>query len=98
MSYIVSHHESYEPCGGHNNPDKEFESYDKARDYYNSLYAKYKAKADEHIKAFPKLYSEQHMKDDLWQELTGEMLDEWELAGFVFHENYTYHAIMLEEF
>ena len=97
MSYIVSHRANFEPSGHKNYPDKEFESYDDARNYYAEQWKKCRAKADEHIKAYPKLYESEAMKQDLFQDYPAESLDEWELAGFIFHENYAYHTWTLEE-
>ena len=97
MSYIVSHRATFEPSGHHNYPDKEFESYDDARNYYAEQWKKCRAKADEHIKAYPKLYESEAMKQDLFQDYPAESLAECELSGFIFHENYAYHIWTLEE-
>lgn len=95
MSYIVSHQAIYEPSGHHNYPDKEFESYDAARNYYSKKWNECRKLADEQIKAYPRLYESDVMKQDLFQDLTS--LDEWALAGFSFHKDYAYHIYVLEE-
>ena len=97
MSYIVSHCAQYEPSGHHNYPDKEFDSYDEARNYYSKKWNECKKKAEKHIKAYPELYATEAMKQDLFQDYPEESLDEWEIAGFIFHENYTYHIFELSE-
>lgn len=97
MSYIVSHRANFEPSGHHNYPDKEFDNYDDARNYFAKKWNECKKKADEHIKKFPNLYSTDAMKQDLFQDFPNDVLDEWTLAGFMFHENYAYHIYELEE-
>ena len=97
MSYIVSHRANYEPSGFYNYPDKEFENLDDARKYYDNERNKCLKESEKHIKDYPQLYADQYMRDDLFRDYTEDVLDEWTLAGFIFHENYAYHIWQLEE-
>lgn len=99
MEYIVSHRANYEPDGHHDYPDKRFDNLEEAQAYYNKQRDKYRKKADECIKEYPDLYAEQRMRDDLFMDNPEDTLEKWEyfgdIAGFIFHENYTYHHFEL---
>jgi len=98
MSYIVSHHASYEPSGHHNYPDKKFENLEDAQKYYNDILEKCKANAETRYKKYPELYASESMREEIFRVFTKDYLDEWELSGFLFQENYALHTFMLEEF
>ena len=99
MEYIVSHRANYEPDGHHDYPDKRFNTLEEAQQYYNQERDRCRKEADKHIKEHPALYAEQYMRDDLFMDYPEDVLEKWEyfgdLAGFSFHENYTYHHFTL---
>lgn len=95
MSYIVSHQANYEPSGHRNYPDKEFETYDEAQKYFSKKRDACRKSAEEQIKSYPKLFESEVMKQDLFHDIPS--FDEWTLAGFSFHKDYTYHIYILEE-
>lgn len=95
MEYIVSHRANYEPDGHHDYPEKRFDKEAEAWAYYNEQRDRCMKEAQKTIEQYPNLYAEQYMRDDLFKDDPDDILEKWEyfgdLAGFTFHENYTYH-------
>lgn len=87
--YAVQHYITHEPCGHSYFPDKEFETYDDARNYYAKQWRECKKKAKKALKEFPLLYDSEEMRKDLFHDET--FSESWIIEGFVFHENYSYH-------
>ena len=98
MNYIVSHYVSFMPSGHKNYPDKLFENLEDAQKYYNDILEECKQKAETQYKKYPRLYATKNMREGIFKVYAKDYLAEWEMAGFLFVENYATHTFMLEEY
>jgi hypothetical protein len=100
MDYIVSHRINYEPSGHKDFPDKHFKSLEEAQAYYNKQRERCLKKAEKIMKEFPRLYSSDAEKKDLFCDLPQDCLENhlyWgDIASFDFRDNYSIHTWELQ--
>lgn len=100
MDYIVSHYVNYEPSGSKSFPDKHFSNREDAQKYFDKQRQRCLKKAEKTMKEYPRLYSSDVEKRDLFCDLPKDCLENhlyWgDIAEFTFHENYSYHTWSLQ--